>query len=438
MADLAITNAIILTADALGTRLEGGTMLVENGRIAAIGTNAEFGDAAENATSVIDARGMLVMPGLINTHCHIASTLFRGLVEDLPLEPWLQRIWKAEAAILDPKTTHLGSLLGLAEMALGGVTTVMDMFWHPHDTVRAAREVGMRISTGGIVFDAPGVTGHTVERRFEDADRFFQDFKDAADVIPAIMPHGAYTVAPDNLKRARALADRHGGLFCTHAAETRFEVDDITSRYGRSVIRHLDHLGLLDERAVLAHCVHLDSEEIEILARTGAKPSHNPVSNLKLASGIAPVPEMLEAGITVSLGTDGAVSGNDLDLWLAMRLAAMLHKGVRGDARLVSTQQALAMATLAGAETLGVSDRIGSLEVGKEADFIMIDLERAHAVPLFDPLTHAVFSTNKSDVRHVFVGGKQIVRDRELTGIVLSEVIAEIRELAPRIQASIA
>lgn len=438
MADLAITNATILTADALGTRLRDGTMLVENGRITAIGTDAGLGDAAGNAKYAIDSRGMLVMPGLINTHCHIASTLFRGLVEDLPLEPWLQRIWRAEAAILNPKTTHLGSVLGLAEMALGGVTTVMDMFWHPHDTVRAAREVGMRISTGGIVFDAPGVTGHTVEQRFEEADRFFQDFADAHDVIPAIMPHGTYTVAPGNLKRARALADRHGGLFCTHAAETRFEVDDITNRYGRSVIRHLDHLGLLDERAVLAHCVHLDSEEIEILARTGAKPSHNPVSNLKLASGIAPVPEMLEAGITVSLGTDGAVSGNDLDLWLAMRLAAMLHKGVRGDARLVSTQQALSMATRAGAETLGVSDRIGSLEIGKEADFIMVDLDRAHAVPLFDPLTHAVFSTNKSDVRHVFVGGKQIVRDRELTGIVLSDVIAEVRELAPRIEASIA
>jgi len=438
MAELAITNATILTADAAGTRHHDATMLIRNGRIVAIGADDELADTAAGANTLIDAGGMLVMPGLINTHCHIASTLFRGLVEDLPLEPWLQRIWKAEAAILNPQTTHLGSLLGLAEMALGGVTTVMDMFWHPHETVRASRQLGMRISTGGIVFDAPGVTGHTVEQRFEEAERFFQDFTNSDDVIPAIMPHGTYTVAPDNLKRARALADRHDGLFCTHAAETRFEVDDITNRYGRSVIRHLDHLGLLDERAVLAHCVHLDDEEIAILARSGARPSHNPVSNLKLASGIAPVPEMLAAGITVSLGTDGAVSGNDLDLWLAMRLAAMLHKGVKGDARLVSTQQALAMATLSGAETLGVSDRIGSLEIGKEADFIMIDLDRAHAVPLFDPLTHAVYSTNKSDVRHVFVGGKQIVRDRALTGIVLSDVLAEVRELAPRIEASIA
>lgn len=438
MAELVVHRAKILTADKAGTRLDEATMVVADGTITALGPDADLKDAAANASTVIDGHGMLVMPGLINTHCHIASTLFRGLVEDLPLEPWLQTVWKAEAAILNPQTTYLGSMLGLAEMTLSGVTTVMDMFWHPYETVRAAREIGVRISTGGIIFDPPGVTGQSVEERFTEAERFFEDFSDADDVMPAILPHGAYTVSPENLQRARAIADRFGGLFCTHAAETRFEVEDITSRYGRSVIRHLDHLGLLDERAVLAHCVHLDAEEIAILARTGARPSHNPVSNLKLASGVAPVPEMLEAGITVSLGTDGAVSGNDLDMWLALRLAAMLHKGVRGDARLVSTAQALTMATLAGAETLGVADRIGSLEIGKAADFIMIDLDRAHAVPLFDPLTHAVFSTNKSDVRHVFVGGKQVVRDRELTGVVLADVLAEVRELAPRVKASIA
>lgn len=329
MAELVVHRAKILTADKAGTRLDEATMVVADGTITALGPDADLKDAAANASTVIDGHGMLVMPGLINTHCHIASTLFRGLVEDLPLEPWLQTVWKAEAAILNPQTTYLGSMLGLAEMTLSGVTTVMDMFWHPYETVRAAREIGVRISTGGIIFDPPGVTGQSVEERFTEAERFFEDFSDADDVMPAILPHGAYTVSPENLQRARAIADRFGGLFCTHAAETRFEVEDITSRYGRSVIRHLDHLGLLDERAVLAHCVHLDAEEIAILARTGARPSHNPVSNLKLASGVAPVPEMLEAGITVSLGTDGAVSGNDLDMWLALRLAAMLHKGVR-------------------------------------------------------------------------------------------------------------
>ncbi len=211
----------------------------------------------------------------------------------------------------------------------------------------------------------------------------------------------------------------------------------MSARYGRSVIRHLDALGLLDARAILAHCVWLDDEEIDILARTGASVAHNPMSNLKLASGIARVPDMLDAGIRVTLGTDGAISGNDLDMWLALRLAATLHRGATGRADAVDTGQALRMVTLAGAEALGAADRLGSLEVGKAADMILLDLRRAHAVPLFDPMTHLVFSTAKSDVRHVFVGGRQVVRDGALTRIDLDETLAAVTALAPRIAASI-
>jgi 5-methylthioadenosine/S-adenosylhomocysteine deaminase len=212
----------------------------------------------------------------------------------------------------------------------------------------------------------------------------------------------------------------------------------VTGRFGRSVIRHLDDLGLLDARTVLAHCVWLDDEEIAILARTGATAVHNPMSNLKLASGFARVPDMLAAGVRVTLGTDGAISGNDLDMWMALRLAATLHKAntLRADA--VSTAQALGMVTLAGAEALGAADRIGSLEPGKFADMILIDLRRPHAVPLFDPLTHLVYSCAKSDVRHVFVGGRQVVKDGALTRLHLADVLDEVEALAPRIAASIA
>lgn len=433
--DLIVTNALIVTADAAGSVIREGALAVADGRITRIGPAAEIG---REAREVVDAAGMALMPGLINTHCHATNSLFRGLVEDLALEPWLQAVWKAEAAILTPETVRLGATLGFAELLLGGVTTTMDMYWHPAETVTAARAVGCRVSTGGIFFDGPGMDKVAAGRRIAEAEAFFDAFAGAGDVLPGVFPHGAYTVGPESLRAARAVADRHGGLFCTHAAETRAEQAVVTGRYGQSVIRHLDELGLLDARTVLAHCVWLDDEEIAILARSGASVAHNPVSNLKLASGFARVPDMLAAGVRVTLGTDGAISGNDLDLWMALRLAATLHKAntLRADA--VSTAQALRMVTLAGAEALGAADRIGSLEPGKEADMILIDLRRPHAVPMFDPLTHIVYSTAKSDVRHVFVGGRQVVKGGALTRLAIGDVLDEVEALAPRIAASIA
>lgn len=433
--DLIVTNALVVTADAAGRVLPQGAVAVAGGRIVRIGPAAEIGT---DAARLVDAGGRILMPGLINTHCHAADSLFRGLVEDLPLEPWLQTVWKAEGAILTRETVRLGATLGLAELLLGGVTTVMDMFWHPGQTVAAARALGMRVSTGGIFFDFPGVDRLDQAGRIAAAADFFAEFQGAEDVFPAVLPHGAYTVGPDHLVAAKRLAGQHGGLYCTHAAETRAEQADIAARYGRSVIRHLDALGLLDETTVLAHCVWLDDEEIAILARTGATVSHNPVSNLKLASGIARVPDLLAAGVRVTLGTDGAISGNDLDLWMALRLAATLHRGATLRADAVTTAQALRMVTLDGAAALGAVDRIGSLEPGKYADMILIDIARAHAVPMFDPLTHLVFSCAKSDVRDVFVGGRQVVADGALTGIDLAATLAEVTALTPRIAASIA
>ncbi len=212
----------------------------------------------------------------------------------------------------------------------------------------------------------------------------------------------------------------------------------MTTRYGRTVVRHLDHLGCLDDRTVLAHCVHLDDEELDIVARTGAHVAHNPMSNMKLASGFARVPEMLDRGINVSLGTDGPLSGNDLDMWMALRLAATIHKGFTGRADVISTRQAMDMLTINGAKALGAADRIGSLEPGKFADMVLVDVKRPHAVPLFDPMTHLVYSTNKSDVRHVFLGGEQVVRDGQLTRMSLDDTLATVESMVPKIKATIA
>ena len=438
MTDLLVTGAIVVTSDRAGSVIHDGAVAVEGQRIAAVGTARELAPLAERAGRVVDATGHVLMPGIVNTHCHAADSLFRGLVEDLPLEPWLQTVWKAEAAILNPRTSHLGSVLGFAELLLSGVTSVMDMFWYPAETVRAARKVGLRVATGAIFFDPAGVTALGIDERVREAERFFDEFGGADDVFASVMPHGAYTVGPDNLKAAHAVAHRCGGLFCTHCAETRAEQADVTGRYGRSVVRHLDHLGCLDGRTVLAHCVHLDDEELDILAARGAHVAHNPMSNMKLASGFARVPDMLERGINVSLGTDGPISGNDLDMWMALRLAATLHKGHTGRADVITTGQALDMLTINGARALNAADRIGSLEPGKFADMVMIDLGRPHAVPMFDPLTHLVYSTARSDVRHVFLGGEQVVRDGALTRLDIGETLDEVRSLVPRIRASIA
>jgi 5-methylthioadenosine/S-adenosylhomocysteine deaminase len=434
MPDLVIRNAIVVTADAAGTVLADGGVAVEGGRIAAVGAS----DALPAAPVEVDARGMMLIPGLINTHCHAGDSLFRGLVEDLALEPWLQTVWKAEAAILNPATVRLGATLGLAELALGGVTTVMDMFWFPRETLAAARAVGVRLATGGIYFDGPGGDGFGPEQRARDCAAFFDEVAGADDVLPGVFPHGAYTVGPENLRTGKRIAEDHGGLYSTHAAETRAEQADVGSRYGRSVVRHLDALGLLDARTVLAHCVWLDDEEIDILARTGATVAHNPVSNLKLASGIARIPELLAAGVRVTLGTDGAISGNDLDMWMALRIAATLPKATTLRADAVTTAQALRMVTRDAAEALGAADRLGSLELGKEADMILLATDRAHAVPMFDPMTHVVYSAAKSDVRHVFVAGEQVVRDGALAKVDLSETLVAVRALEPAIEASIA
>ena len=437
MTDLVIDNAIVVTCDRTGTVIGRGGVAVAGGRIEKVGGSAELAAFSARAKRTIDGAGHILMPGLVNTHCHAADSLFRGLVENLPLEPWLQTVWKAEGAILNPGTSRLGSRLGFAELLLSGVTSVMDMFWYPAETVRAAREVGLRVATGGIFFDPAGVTALAIDRRVAEARAFFEEFGKADDVFACTMPHGTYTVGPDNLKAAWGVAHECGGLFCTHCAETRAEVADIVDRYGRTVVRHLDHLGCLDGRTVLAHCVHLDDEELDILARAGAHVAHNPMSNMKLASGFARVPDMLERGINVSLGTDGPLSGNDLDMWMALRLAATIHKGYTGRADLISTRQALDMLTINGAKALNAADRIGSLEAGKFADMVLVDVRRPHAVPMFDPLTHLVYSTNKSDVRHVFLGGEQVVRDGVLTRIAIEDTLAEVADMVPRIKATI-
>ena len=437
MYDLLIKDAFLVTCDKHHRMYQNGIMAVKAGRIEKITHTGSAVAASLQAKAVISAKSKIVMPGLINMHCHAADSLFRGLVENLSLEAWLGRVWIAEKAILTPQTTYLGSVLGLAENLLSGVTSVMDMFWYPAETARAARMLGMRLSTGGIFFDPPGIGGRTQDDYVDEAKNFSVTFGGSSDIFPAIMPHGTYTVSPKNLVAAKSIADENEDLFCTHAAETKAEQADIENRYGKSVIRHLASHGLLGNRTVLAHCVHVDDHEISLMAETNTSVVHNPMSNLKLGSGICPTLKMKEAGVRLTIGTDGAISGNDLDMWLAMRLTSGLAKGVFMKPDALQAKDVLHMATLNGAGALGQKNELGSLEVGKRADFIFLDVNNAHSVPLFDPITHLVFGAGRSDVSDVFVSGRQVVKDRALTRHDLDETLDEVMTLMPEIKESL-
>ena len=437
MDDLLIKDALIVTCDGSHSIIENGVMAVSQGKITALEQSDTRAAENLNAKKIVSANGNIVMPGLINMHCHAADSLFRGLVENLPLEEWLGRVWIAEKAILTPETTYLGSVLGLAENLLSGSTTVMDMFWYPDETVKAAKDLGMRVSTGGIFFDLPGIGGRSQEDYISEADNFYQNHSSDDSVIPAILPHGSYTVSPQNLSEAKSIADQYGILFCTHAAETQAEQNDIKARYDNSVIRHLDKYKLLGETSVLAHCVHLDDTEISLLAQSKTNVVLNPMSNLKLGSGIAPVKAMHRAGINLTIGTDGAISGNDLDMWLAMRLTCGLAKGLNMEADALTAEQVLHMATISGAKALGKSDSLGSLEIGKNADFILVDINNSHSIPLFDPITHLVFGAGRSDVTDVFVSGKHVVENKKISGLDIEKIHEEVRQLAPSIKASL-
>jgi len=433
-----ITNALIVTCNGDHTVIDRGAMVVDGPDIAWIGPQEALPERFRAIPEVTDAGGRILMPGLVNMHAHCGDSLFRGLVENLPLEAWLQTVWTAEGAILNAaENCRIGATLGFAELLLGGTTTVMDMFWHANQSFTAAHDIGICLASGGIYFDPPGMDGFGPERREPDAEALFEAYGNDALAFVGTLPHGAYTVGPEAIRTAFAQTRRHGGFFSIHAAETRLEQQTVAAQYGTSVIRHLHALGVLSPHSVLAHCVHVDDAEMDLLAKTGTHVAHNPLSNLKLGSGFAPVPAMQARGINLTLGTDGPISGNDMDMWLAMRLAATIHKGAHEDATAVSTREALHMATLNGARALGAEARLGSLEAGKRADFMLLDIDGPHASPMFDPITHLVFSAGRGDVRDVYVAGRPVVRDRRLLRVDLGEITAASRALQPRITAAL-
>ncbi len=430
--DTLILGPLVVTMDAGERILDSGAIAIRDGEIVAVGHAAEL-EGCE-AAETIDAAGMLVMPGLVNAHTHMGDSLFRSLVEELPLEAWLERLWISERAFVSRESVELGARLSLAEMIRSGTTCALDMFWFPEAAADAALGAGFRLLTGPIFFDFDGPDGVPVEDRVAVGERWLERYAEEPLITPCVQPHNALTVSPDGFRAARALADRAGALFHTHCSETATEVRQTMERFGRTPVAHLDDLGILDGHTVLAHCVHLADDDFARLRRTGAAVLHNPLSNLKLGSGIAPVARLMEEGIPVALGTDGPVSSNDLDMWTAMRFAGLLQRGVHMDPVLTPAHDIVRMVTRVGAEALGLGDRVGRLAEGYRADLILIDLDRPHLTPMYDVYGHLVYTVGRDDVRSVMIDGRWVLRDRTLQTIDEAAVLAGMGELAAEIE----
>ncbi|MCT9078397.1 amidohydrolase [Streptomyces fulvoviolaceus] len=427
--DLLVHGGDILTVDEAGTVVRDGAVAVHEGEIVAVGPAEEL-CTRFTARESIDAAGCLVLPGLVNTHTHLAMTLLRGRADDVTLQGFLERVLPAEAELLSPKNVASAVRLAVAESVRAGVTSALDMYWFHEAAEQAAREAGWRLHTGPTFMDVPEPPDALAyEDRLEWARRDLEARGAAhAGTRPVVFAHSTYTLAPDQLTEIFALAREFEALLHIHAAENATEVATVEVKYGKRPVELLDSLGLLGPDVLLAHAVDLTGPEIAALARTGTAVAHCPVSNLKLGCGIAPVPRMLSAGVTVGLGTDGAVSNNTLDLLGSVRQAALVHKAA-GDPTAVGAEQAVRMATIEGARALGLGEHLGSLEAGKRADLGVLDLGGPHLRPLHDPWSTLAYTAHSADVRDTVVDGRVLMRDRVLTTLDEATVIADLEAL---------
>lgn len=414
----------IVTCDPLDSMLENASLVIQDSKIIDLGPAQKMKERYPQAR-VIDLTDQLIMPGLINLHTHLPMTLLRGVAENVDLQGFLELVWAEEARIMDAEGTYIGARLGALESLLAGTTTALDMYLHPAANHRGAVEVGLRHVTGPVFFSFPGPDDLTWNERMELAREWPQTLEIVGGpyVPRTLMPHAPLTVSPENLGEIADLAREQGAIITVHAAENVAENEDTVQAHGERPIHLLDVTGILDLRPVIAHGVHLNESEIHLIAAKGGCVAHCPGSNLKLASGAADIVQYRKDGITVGLGSDGSSSSNDLDMFAVMRLAANLARLVRNDPAAISAAEIVRAATIDGAKALGMSERIGSLEVGKEADIISINLSEPHLIPIRDPFTTIVYSAGRADVRHVFVAGEQVIDNRRPTNVDPQEIM---------------
>jgi len=435
--DLLITGGTLLTMVPSAPIVEEPLIGVVDGRIHFIAAAGREPRQFPEAVEYIDASGCLIMPGLVNCHTHLPMVLFRGLADDLPLMRWLNDyIFPVEGKYINGDTAYTGAMLAIAEMILSGTTTFCDGYFFESSIARAALDAGMRgiVAQGFIDFptpDQPNPSRHAVV-----AEEFVQEWRHRSPLItPALICHSPYTCSPDTLKTIKGIARRWGIPFLIHLAETREEVTLLQKRFSKKPVHHLRDLDLLDGSTVAAHCIWLDSDEIDILAQFDVKVAHDPESNMKLGAGVAPVPAMLGRGISIGLGTDGCASNNNLDLFGEMGMCAKLHKVNSSDPSVLKAKTVVTMATMGGARVLGMAEELGSLAPGKWADMILVNMERPHLTPVYNPFSHLVYAASGADVTTSIIGGKVVMKNRRLLTINLPRVMDEVRKIGAQVVA---
>ena len=430
----AIHAGWVIPVEPEGAVYERRTILIEDTRITSIIPTAQW-RRPSHAIVEIDCSEHVLIPGLINAHTHAAMSLFRGMADDRPLMEWLeQHIWPAEASFVNREFVREGTRLAAAEMLLGGTTCFNDMYFFPDEAAAAAIEAGMRAVIGMIVIGFPSAWAHNVDEYLRKGEEVHDRFRSHPLITTAFAPHSTYTVDDDALRRIATLSDELDLPIHIHLHETQREVDEALAATKMRPLRRLGALGLPSPRLVAVHMTALDAEEIEILSRTGTHVVHCPESNLKLASGFCPVAELVAQGINVACGTDSAASNNDLDMLSEMRTASLLAKGLAGDPCALPAASALRMATLNGAKALGLDHHLGTIEQGKLADLVAIDLARFEARPLYDPVSHVVYGAHRDQVREVWVGGRHVVQQGRLTTLDTGELKASADRWRRRIR----
>lgn len=419
--DLLITGGTVVTMDKDRRLIENGAIAVKNGEIVKVGTSAELAKKYR-AARTIDANGKVIIPGLINTHTHVPMVLFRGISDDLDLNDWLTKyIFPAEAKNVTEPFVRAGTRLGLAEMIRGGTTTYCDMYYFEDAVADETSKAGVRGVLGETIIDFAVADNKTNEQAMAYSERFINKWKGDKLIVPAMAPHAPYTVSTEHLKAIRKLSDKTNAPVVIHVAETKKERDDIAKQYGATPMAYLDKIGFLTNRVIAAHTIWLTDAEIDTMKRIGVGSAHCPQSNMKLASGVAPVPQMLAKDVAVGLGTDGAASNNDLNMWEEMDTAAKLHKLTSGDPKTLPAEQAFEMATIRGARALHLDNITGSLEEGKRADIVIVDFDDLNQTPFYNVYSHLVYATKADDVRTVIINGRIVMLDRKL--LTLDEIV---------------
>ena len=428
-----ILGGTIVTMDQTRRVIDNGGIAISQGRIVAVGARADI-ERDYTSRQKISAVDKVITPGLVNGHSHIPMVLFRGLADDLDLQEWLTKyIFPAEAKNVTEEFVRVGTRLGLAEMIRGGTTTYCDMYYFEDAIADETAKAGVRGVLGETLIDFPVADNKTYAEGMAYVEKFVARWKGHELIVPAIAPHAPYTVSEQHLKAVRAFSDRTGVPIVTHIAETKRELDDSLRDKGASPVAYLDRIGFLNERVIAAHMVWPQESDIAILKRRGVGVVHNPQSNMKLAAGVAPVPKMLAEGLLIGLGTDGAASNNDLNMWEEMDTVAKLHKVFTGDPKVISAQQAFEFATIRGAEAVHLEKEIGSLEKGKRADILVIDRDTLNQIPLYNLYSDLVYATKASDVETVIINGRIVMRNHRLLTLNEAAVKKDARSFRDKI-----